>query len=281
MVTIENLNKQYGDFRLNISLEIPDGQITGLIGRNGSGKSTTIKSILGLIKPDGGNISVLNKDTKALQPADKEKIGVALMESGFSVYLNVEDVIHVLQKMYKEFDEKWFRDVCSLQGLPLKKQIKEFSTGMRAKLRVIVALSHNAKLLVLDEPTAGLDVEARMEILDMLRDYLAADEERSMLITSHISSDLEGICDDLYLIHEGQVLLHEDTDVILDEYAVLKVDEEAYRELDKEFVLKTRKETFGYMCLTNQKQYYAENYPEIVIESGNIDELILMMTGKE
>ena len=131
----------------------------------------------------------------------------------------------------------------------------------------------------MDEPTAGLDVEARTNILDMLRDYLSEDEERSVIITSHISTDLEGICDDIYLIHDGTIILHEDTDRILDNYAVLKVDEKMYNKLDKSHILSEKKEKFGYVCFTDERQYYSENYPGIVIENGSIDDLIIMMTG--
>lgn len=161
--------------------------------------------------------------------------------------------------------------------LPMNKQIKEFSTGMKAKLKVLVAISHNAKLLILDEPTAGLDVIARDELLEMLREFLEKDEERSILISSHISSDLESLCDDLYMIHDGKIILHEDTDVLLSDYALLKVDAEQYSKLDKQFILRSKKETYGYSCLTNQKQYYMENYPKIAIEKGTIDEVITMM----
>lgn len=279
MVSINNLVKKYDRFALNISLEIPDGVITGLIGKNGAGKSTTIKAILGLIKPDEGSVQVFGKEATALTASDKQNLGVALSDSGFSNYLNVGDIIHILKKMYVDFDEKIFRQICDVQNLPLNKKIKDFSTGMKAKLRVMVALSHNAELLILDEPTAGLDVEARIEILDMLRHYVASDEKRSILITSHISSDLEGLCDDIYLIHDGKVVLHEETDTILSNYAILKVDKPTYERMDKRYLISTKQDAFGFCCFTSQKQYYSENYPNIVIENGNIDDLILMMTG--
>ena len=152
---------------------------------------------------------------------------------------------------------------------------------MKAKLKVIAAISHNAKLLILDEPTAGLDVIARDELLEMLRDFMEADSEHAILISSHISSDLEALCDDLYMIHDGKVILHEDTDVLLSEYAVIKADESAYSKLDKQYILHVKKESYGYSCLTNQKQYYMENYPKTVIENGNIDEVITMMIRGE
>ncbi len=279
MVKVDNLVKKYGDFCLKISLEIPDGTVTGIVGKNGAGKSTIIKAILGLIKPDEGHVTINGKDASKLSGQEKAAIGVALSDSGFSSYLNVEDVICILRKMYSTFDEEYFRNNCVSQGLALDKKIKDFSTGMRAKLRVLVAISHGAELLIMDEPTAGLDVEARNDILDLLRHYLADHETRSILLTSHISSDLESLCDDIYLLHDGKIVLHEDTDTILSNYAVLKTDEDTYAKLDKRYILSTKKESFGYVCFTNEKQFYAENYPDIVIENGGIDDLILMMTG--
>ena len=277
MLKIENLKKNYGDFFLDCSLEVKTGQITGLIGQNGSGKSTTFKSILGLVYPDGGNISIFGKDYRSLTVEDKEKIGVVLSDSGFSGYLRIEDIIPVLESLYHAFDKSFFLDQVHRLQLPLDKQIKDFSTGMKAKLKVLVAISHNAKLLILDEPTAGLDVIARDELLEMLREFMEKDENRSILISSHISSDLESLCDDLYMIHNGKIILHEDTDILLSDYGLLKVNEDQYDEIDKHYILCVKKESFGYSCLTNQKQFYVENYPMITVEKGTIDEVITMM----
>ena len=152
---------------------------------------------------------------------------------------------------------------------------------MQAKLKVLVALSHDAQFLILDEPTAGLDVLARDELLDVLRKYMEEDESRSILISSHISSDLEGLCDDLYMIHNGHVIMHEETDVLLSDYAILKLDQNQYQKLDRQYILRIKKEPFGYSCLTNQKQYYLDNYPSIVVEKGNIDEVIMLMIKGE
>ena len=279
MIEIADLVKKYKDFELNVSLSIPEGRISGLIGKNGAGKSTTIKAILGLIRKDGGSVRVFGKDPRELTGEEKQKIGVTLAESGFSGYLNADVVAKILKNMYARFDEALFRKRCDEFRLPLNKPIREFSTGMKAKLRVLTALSVNAELLVLDEPTAGLDVEARNEILDMLRKYMEERPETSVLISSHISSDLENLCDDVYLIDGGKLILHEDTDVILSQYAVLKCDEETYPMLDQNYLLKTVKEKFGYRCLTKEKQFFQENYPGLVIERAGIDDLILMLTG--
>ena len=279
MISVNNLTKHYGDFSLNVSLEIPEGRITGLVGKNGAGKSTVIKSILGLIRPDGGTVHVLGKNAWELTPKEKQQIGAALSDSGFSNYLTVRDCAKILEKLYDRFDRRSFLETCARYGLPENKQLLKFSTGMKAKLRVLVALSHGAKLLIMDEPTAGMDVEARNEILDIIRSYLAEAEDRSVLITSHIATDLEGLCDDIYLIHNGKILLHEDTDVILADYGVLKVPFSGWDGLDKAYLLSQKRESYGYVCLTDQRQYYLDNYPGMVIEKCGIDDLILGMAG--
>lgn len=277
MLRIDHIRKNYNNFSLDCSLEVKPGFVTGLIGQNGAGKSTTFKAILGLISIDEGRVSLLGKNLEDFTVNDKEKLGVVLSDSGFSGYLKVKDIIPILQSMYKEFDKEFFIEQLHRFQLPFDKQIKDFSTGMKAKLKVLVAISHNAKLLILDEPTAGLDVIARDELLDMLREFMEKDEDRSILISSHISGDLETLCDDIYMIHEGKIILHEDTDVLLSDYALLKVNENQFDDLDKQFILRCKKETYGYSCLTNQKQYYVENCPQIAIERGTIDEVITMM----
>ena len=280
MIKIEQLVKCYGDFRLDVSMELPNGRVTGLIGKNGAGKSTVIKAILGLIRPDDGRVKVMGVESSDMSSVVRARLGVALSDSGFYSGLSVSDIGKILKKTYRDFDEQWFLAACRDQGLPVNKVIKTFSTGMKAKLRVLTALSHDADLLILDEPTAGLDVEARNEILDILRDYLARNERRSMLITSHIATDLEGICDDIYLIHQGRIILHEDTDIILSDYGVIKADEETYEKLDRQYLITTRKEGAMYKCLTKEKAFYAENYPGLIVEKGGIDDLITMMTGR-
>lgn len=277
MLKIEHLKKHYGSFSLDCSLEVQQGRITGLIGQNGAGKSTTFKSVLGLISMDGGNVTILGKDLRDFTPKDRENIGVVLSDSGFSGYLTIRDIIPVLKNLYSNFDYSFFLEQINRFQLPLDKKLKDFSTGMKVKLKVLVAISHKAKLLILDEPTTELDVVARDELLEMLREFMEKDEQNSILISSHISSDLESLCDDIYMIHNGKVILHEDTDVLLSDYALLKVDETQFSQMDKQFILRFQKESYGYSCLTNQKQYYMENYPKIAIEKGTIDTVITMM----
>lgn len=281
MLEIEELVKHYGNFCLNCSMKVETGRITGLVGENGAGKSTTLKALLGLIRPDGGKISFFGKSPENLTVQDKQKIGVTLAESGFSGYLRVKDVIPVLGAMYPLFDRDLFLRLCSDFGIPLDKSIKEFSTGMKAKLKVIAAVTHGADFLLMDEPTTGLDVMTREKILHLFRAYMEQDENRSILISSHISTDLEDLCDDVYVIHQGRIILHEEMDVLLNEYGLLKMDDRRYETVDKKYLIAVRKELFGYACLTDQKAYYAENYPDIVIEKGNLDHVITMLAGGE
>ena len=281
MVKLENVKKHYKDFELDCTMEVRDGWITGLIGSNGAGKSTTFKAMLGLIKTDSGEIEILGKQPELLQKEDREQLGIVMSGTGFNGYLTIKDLLPVFEAMYQRFDREWFLKQCERFRLPLKKKIKEFSTGMKRKLQILAALSHDAKLLILDEPTAGMDVVGREQILDMLREYMET-EGRSILISSHISTDLEGFCDDLYMIDQGRIVLHEEADRLMEEYGVLKVSEEQYGSLDRAYILKTCTDTFGYRCLTDQKQFYQENYPGLVIEKGSIDEVMrLMMQGDD
>lgn len=280
MLKMTSVKKNYKDFTLDCTLEIKSGYVTGLVGRNGAGKTTAFKSVLGLISVDGGEIEILGKKLSDFKSKDKEKIGVLLSDSGFSGELKVKDIIPVLSAVYSQFDKEDFLKKCKQMKLPLNKKIKEFSTGMKARLKLIIAITHNADLLILDEPTAGMDVMAREDIIDMLREYMEQGE-RGILISSHISGDLEGLCDDIYMIDNGKIILHQDTDVILSSYGILKLRDEEYRKLDKSHILKIKKENFGVSCLTDEKQFYVDNYPGIVVERGGIDSVITMMIGGE
>lgn len=285
MIEISNIKKNYQNFRLECSLNIAPGRITGIIGANGAGKSTLFKAILGLINLDEGQIKIFGKDSRKLDVHDKEKLGVVLAESGFSEYLKVKALVPILKNMYPDFDKDMFLNKCNNFNIPLNKMIKDLSTGTKAKLKVIVAISHNAEILILDEPTAGLDVITRNEVLDIIRTYME-EEMRTVIISSHISSDLENLCDDIYMINDGKIILHEDMYKLLDLYGVIKANEEQYENLKsdtnyKNIILCCEKEKYGYKCITNDRKYIVDNYPEIVIEKGNIDELIMFLVKGE
>ena len=280
MLKVENVKKTYPGFELDCSLEVPDGTIVGLIGANGAGKSTLFKAVLGLIRTDGGQIEIFGQPAEKMPARVKNDIGVVFSGSGPIGYLDIKSYIPVFANLYSGFDRAKFERDCQRFDLPLKKSIKDFSTGMKKKLQLLLALSHDPRFLILDEPTAGLDVVARGEMLELLREYIE-NGNRSILISSHISTDLEGFCDDIYMIDHGKIVLHEDMDTLMDEYAVLKLTEEQYQNLDKEYILRYQKENYGYQCLTDQKQFYQENYPEMVLEKGGIDSVLYLMIRGE
>lgn len=281
MLKFVDVRKRYGTFELACNMEVKPGMVTGLIGANGAGKSTAFKAALDLISIDGGTIELFGKPHKEIMAEDKERLGIVLAESGFSEYFTILDIASILDGMYRKFSREKFLKKCEEFGLPLKKKVKEFSMGMKAKLKLLVAMSHEAELLILDEPTAGLDVTAREEVLSILQDYLAESDTRSVLISSHISTDLEKFCDDIYMIQAGKIMLHEETGTLMDAYGIAKVSEKQYGELDRCALLRRKKEAFGYSLLVNDRQFYAENYPEIVMEKCSIDDVILMMTKGE
>lgn len=281
MLSIENFRKRYDDFELDCTMSVEPGQITGIVGANGAGKSTLFKAILGLVKGDSGRITLFGKEPQQLTREDKEKIGVAFTNAGFNEYLRIKDIVPVLSNVYPSFEKEKFLGSCKKLNLSLDKKLKEFSTGMKAKLNVLIAVSHQAPFLILDEPTAGLDVTAREQVLDLLREYMTEVDGRSIVISSHISSDLEQFCDEIYMIHQGKIVMKEETDRILGNYGVLKLDDRSFASLDKKYLLRIRKEAFGYSCLTDQRQFYQENYPDLTVERGTVDQVLTMMTKGE
>ena len=280
MIEFENFIKQYKDFRLELSMNIPDNKVVGVIGKNGSGKSTTIKAILGLVRPTSGSVRVFGREAKDLTLRDRERIGVSLSDSTFPSIFSVEDVIAVLRAMYRDFEEPFFREMCGKLDLPLQKRLMDFSTGMKAKVKVLAAITHKASLLILDEPTAGLDVEARNEIISFLKEYVSS-HDCTILISSHISSDLEGLCDEFYLFSGGRVLLHETDERIGDRYGTVQIPFDLFGSIDRDRISGYKKETFGYACITNDRAYFEVNYPELKVQPARIDDFILLLGGDE
>ena len=203
MITMQNVRKTYGNFTFEISMELPEGQILGLIGKNGAGKSTAIKLILGLCRAEEGTVTVLGSDSKELSEKVKQDIGVSLAESGFSGELTVNDVKHILKKMYHSFDENYFIKQSENLKLPMNKKIKEFSTGMKAKLRVLTAMTHHAKLLIMDEPTRGIDVGAKHEIYEIMSDL--AKQGKAIIMISSEMSELLGMADRICVMCNGKL----------------------------------------------------------------------------
>ena len=246
---IKNLTKHYNGFTLdNISFSLPQGCILGLIGENGAGKSTTIRSILGSLKYDG-DIKVLGKPISADL---KNRIGVVLDEVGFPDKLNVKDANSIIKNMFTNWDNDAFLGYIKKFGLPDDKAFSEFSKGMKMKLGIAVALSHNAELLILDEPTSGLDPLVRDEIIDILNDF-TRDDNHSILISSHIVSDLEKLCDYIAFLHKGKLMLCEEKDALLEQYVFINTSEEKLAELDENAVKGKRSSKWGTEAIVDRE----------------------------
>lgn len=280
ILEVKNIKKTYSDFQLDCSLNLQKGRITGLIGANGTGKTTIFKAILGLIRIESGTIRIFGKDINELEKKDKEDIAVILSERTFSGYLTIKQIAKIMELSYQSFQRKDFLEQCVSHNLPLNKMIKDFSTGMKAKMKLLLAVSYQAKLLILDEPTEGLDVIARDEMLTILRTYME-NEERSILISSHISTDLENFCDDIYLINKGNIIFNEEMPALLDEYGFLKINEEQSKMIDPKYISYIRKDNYGYCCMTSEKKFYQENFSNLVIEKGSLDEVLMMVVKGE
>ena len=241
-IEVKNFSKHYKGFSLeNISFTLPSGCIMGLVGENGAGKSTTIKLLLDMIRKSGGEITLLGKSTAE---CSKEDIGVVTEESGFPVFFNAKEINSVLKNIYKQWNEKEYFNYLEKFNIPTKKKFKDFSKGMKMKLQIAAALSHNAKLLILDEATSGLDPVVRDEILDIFNEF-TRDENHSILISSHIVSDLEKVCDYIAFMHNGKLILCEEKDELLNNYSLIQCDENTINAINKADILSIRKSNYA------------------------------------
>ncbi len=242
---IKNLTKAYPDFTLDhLTLTLPSGCIMGLIGENGAGKSTTIKLILDMIRKDSGNIIILGKDNSDSIELTKEDVGVVMDEVGIPECLTVKQVGNVMRHTFRHWDDAEYARLVQKLALPDKKPFKEFSRGMKMKLGIAVALSHHAKLLILDEATSGLDPVVRDEVVEMFSDF-TRDENHSVLISSHIVSDLEKLCDYVAFLHKGKLLLCEEKDQLLAEYGLIRCTAEELQHLPTEAIRYKKENPYG------------------------------------
>ncbi|MGN0335763.1 MAG: ABC transporter ATP-binding protein [Lachnospiraceae bacterium] len=242
---IRNLTKQYDSFTLDhLNLTLPSGCIMGLIGENGAGKSTTIKLILDMIQRDDGSITILGKDNRDNLSLTKEDLGVVLDEAGFPACLNAGQIGKIMSCTFQNWDMEVYKKHLKRLALPDSKKFKEFSKGMKMKLAIAVAMSHDAKLLILDEPTSGLDPVIRDEVIDLFADF-TRDENHSILISSHIVSDLEKICDYIAFLHQGKLLLCEEKDVLLENYAIIHCSTEQLQELNTAAIIGKKVSSYG------------------------------------
>ena len=245
MLSINGLSKHYTNFDVNnVSFDIPDGMVVGLIGENGAGKSTIIKSIFGVVHPDGGEIVFNGTPVSKLNKAERQKISFVLDDMGLPIELTLSMLDKVLSNIYGKWDSAKFHSLVQRFQLPENKLFKEFSKGMKMKATIAVALSYESNLLILDEPTSGLDPVVRDEILQMIYDY-NQENNHAALISSHITTDLEKICDYIVYIHNGRVIFNEEKDELLSKYAVYSVDEQQFKELDKAAIIKVLHREYG------------------------------------
>lgn len=279
ILQVNNLTKQYDGFKLDhVSFSVPKGAIMGLIGENGAGKSTTINAVLGLIQKEAGSICVLGKE----QPDNeiKEQIGVVFDGNNYPEIFSTRKLNRVMKDIYHSWEEHTFLNLLKKFSLPTDKPIKQFSKGMKMKLAIAVALSHNSKLLILDEATSGLDPVIRDDILDILLDF-AQDETHSILISSHITTDLEKIADYIVFIHEGQVVFSKPKDELIEQYGIIKCGAAQFEALDKSDIIVYRKMDYEWQVLVADRAAMKKKYPKALIDSASIDEIMLLYVKGE
>ena len=245
-IELSHINKSFGDFAIrDLNLTVPSGTICGLVGENGAGKSTTIRLLMGALQPDSGTASVLGTNVSSPEFREvKEDVGVVLDEAYFPESLNAAQVGKIMAATYRQWDQNLYDSYLKRFDLPEKKQFKDFSRGMRMKLAIVVALSHQPKLLVLDEATAGLDPIVRDEVLDIFNEF-TREEDHSILISSHILSDLEKLCDYIAFIHKGDLLFCEEKDQLLEQYGIFEDSRENLDCLQPEAIVAREESRYG------------------------------------
>ena len=274
-IELQNVSKKYKDFELkNISFNVPKGCIVGLIGENGAGKTTTIKSILNISK-SYGTIKIFGEDIKLNEKKIKEDIGVVLDDSFLSEYLTAKQINSIMKDIYKTWEETKFIGLLKQFNLPIDKLIKEFSSGMKMKLKIATAISHNPKILILDEPTSGLDPVVRNEILDIFRKYIEEDETRSILLSSHITTDLEHISDYIVFIEKGKLIFSLPTNELLENYGIIKCSKDDFATFAKKDYITYQKGKYQYEVLTNNKNNIKNKYNITTIDKPSIEDIML------
>ena len=275
VIELKNVKKDYGDFVLdNISFSVPTGSVCGFIGQNGAGKTTTIQIILDAIKRDGGEVYVFGKNIDESMAELKEDIGVVFDEMGFHDFLTPKQINTVMKNIYKNWDEDAFFGYLKRFSLPAKKECGKFSRGMRMKLQIATAMSHKAKLLIMDEPTSGLDPIVRNEIIQIFREFVI-DEEHSILLSSHITSDLEKIADEVVFIDAGKVILSGNKDEIIENHGILRCRKDDVGKISRSLIVDTDVSSMGAEILVNDKKVASKLYPEMVIDDAGLEQIMI------
>lgn len=279
VLQVKEIHKQYPQFLLDkINFELPEGAIMGLIGENGAGKSTTMRIILGMAQADSGSVSIFGHEGVTEQ--DRAQIGVVFDELPFNQTLFVSHLGKVMQGIYPNWDQQAYEEYLARFRLPDKKELKDFSRGMKMKLSLAVAMSHHARLLILDEPTSGLDPVVRAEILDLFLEFIS-DGKRSILVSSHMTGDLERIADYITLIHQGKVLLSKNKDELIYGYGIARADRQTLAEVDSSLVEAIQDGPYGSQALINDRVRFEREYPDILLDRLNLDEMMVMLCLSE
>ncbi len=280
-LAVNDLTKKYRDFVLDhVSFSVPSGTIVGLIGENGAGKSTTINAILGLIKKDSGNIEIFGKSDTQTAESIRNQIGVVFDGNSYPDVLSARKLNRILSKIYQTWDEHKFFSLLEKMSLPADKKIKQFSKGMKMKLSIAAALSHDSRLLILDEATSGLDPVVRDDILDLFLDFVQ-DENHSILVSSHITSDLEKAADYIVFIHKGKVVFCKSKDELRYQYGIIRCGSAQFDAIDKDEVIACRKQDYEWDVLVADREKAQKKYPKAVIDLASIDEIMLLYVKGE
>ncbi len=274
-IEIRDLTVKYDGFTLdNVSFDVPKGSIMGFIGQNGAGKTTTIKALLNIIKRDSGSIKMFGLDNIKDELEIKEQISAVFDTIPFQEQLNATNLDRILRGVYKEWSSDTFKGYLDRLALPSRKKIGSFSKGMKMKLQIAVALSHNAKLLIMDEATTGLDPVVRNECLDMFLEYLQ-DENHSILMSSHITTDLEKVADSVTFIHKGKLLLTGDKYDVLEQHGVIKCKKADYKEVSPEDIISARINDFGVDVMVKDKAMCKRKYSGLTLDDTTLEEIML------
>ena len=275
VIEIKNVSKDYGDFKLdNISFTVPEGSVCGFIGQNGAGKTTTIRIILDAINRDGGEVYLFGQNIDKGSSSLREDIGVVFDEMGFHDFLTARQINTIMKNVYKNWKEEKYFEYLKRFSLPTKKACGSFSRGMRMKLQIAAALSHEAKLLIMDEPTSGLDPIVRNEMLQIFREYVI-EEDHTILLSSHITGDLEKLADEVVFIDGGKIVLQGNKDEILEKHAILRCRKDELKMINESLIVSAEISSLGAEVLVNDRKTAKKLYPEMVIEPAGLDEIMI------
>ncbi|WP_019214845.1 ABC transporter ATP-binding protein [Fenollaria massiliensis] len=283
ILTLKNVNKKYekSNFAIkDISFSVPEGSIVGFIGENGAGKSTTMNCILNVIRRDSGNIEIFGREMTDDDIDIREDIGVVYDSNNFPEHLTAKQLADILGRIYSKWDNSRFEQYLKRFGLSESQKIKTYSRGMSMKLAIAVALSHDSKLLILDEATSGLDPIMRDEILDVLLEFVK-EENHSILLSSHITSDLEKIADYIVFIHNGEIILNKTKDELIYEYGVIRCSESDYQNILQEDILSSMKKDYQIDVLIKNRKLMEKKYKNLIIDSVSLDEIMLLLVKGE